>query len=1002
MTIISENFYLIKCEFNDNSVLYFSEGQRAISGINALPLVMSLNNISSDGFSFELQQDDSISSILYWVGSMVTVYDVTVDASSLENEKIIFKGEILEQPSLQSNILSLNVTLPQLKDIYLPESKSINSSDYPLAPESVVGNYLPVIYGTVDDAELLPVQLPKVAYLAERANVGDTHIKVGSAKEFPSTGSFIIDEVTYSYSSHDDDTFYGVDVASPHEIGTATSEDITAIYAAAEHSVSDILYLNTTLSNDEISDKKLYDYSIDLEKSEVTFSRIPLVKIPSNIQNIDINFDNIDASSTAINGINAIAAATGTEVQSASILPTNIDDLEIGYIAFPEPSSQGGTNRIISGTYDVSFNVDVLAGIPQLGKTTVTIGGRIVWVWDGGQVVFDASGTSILYEDDVNFIPVQVILDGAQSNAFHVNVTSASRNIAVGNLDQSSYATLRKTNNTDFIANQTTDNPNYGDIRKAQLVIEHFSTSLDLDKVDVEWDNSKVGELSSQSDASGYQSNHTIEIDTISSGTAELVSTSLDNTLTSAFSRTDNAVSIPINIPVAYTVKRVAGSPLQTLVYPIDTSFALPENVEAGTYIFTVESNVPDGGIINTTEAAINGIVFNPNGGTQDVTVTLTQGQQTISCLHDTNFLFPQGEINTYAYPTITNIRGTVQAKPTSNAIDIQAEAVGGNITITDATSNVSGIQVAANIDGTGTGMLSVDIPAPARSVINSFSLPNITSWNDLTNKQLKLSYVGSDDIDVAIVRAYINVEYNSYIAVPGDRLTATVIGKSGNPADVLENLISMTGEAINQQSYNALKQWADTNSYSFSRRIDSKQNVSKLIATAAEQIAVDVTKVDGEIHFTKWDDTFGSTTVIDEKFFLNEPQISWRSSQDIQNDITLEYNLRRETPLTYELDSGDLSAGSIQSIDLIGKNSTIYEAGWIHDSSLAEYFLEQYDIRHGGFIRYINVDLPFTYSFLKEGDIVSFEAYSLSCRIINLETINGWISIEAEELPAS
>lgn len=994
----SSAFFVVQVVL-DSGTYYFGDRSLTLGSDIILPALLDLSAINPDSVSFSLDDSQVNPAITFWINRPVKIYQLTENSSDASDGYLVFDGIILNQPSLQEGNLGFSAGPSRLNPAVLPPGDPINTQEHPNAGKAALNKLKPVIYGQIDKASLLPIDVPAVTTLAKRAVPGDQSLRVSNTEDFASSGSVVIENQTYSYTSKDDSNFYGLTIVDEHQSGTQVAEAQQAVYLAAGHAVTDIN--NIRASDGDTQESQIFNGTVDLGEATVTFSSPPTLEEEAGEANIEIQFDEVDVSSTAINTINAIQAATGVEIQSATSLPVDITDQAPGEIEFAVPVPQGGTNRIISAAYTVEFDVDILGGIPQLGKTIVTIGGKVAWVWDGGQVVYDASPITVINDRDVNQLPVRVELDGAQSLAFTVDITAASRTVVLGNLDQAAYATLRKPSNTEFIVNQTTDNPNRGRIERARLVVEHFSATQSLDQVDVIWDGSTIGQLSADNLASGGQSVHTIDIDTISSGTAELISTSIDNALTSAFSRVDNAISIPINVPIAYTVRRFFGNPTFTYVYALETTIALPENIVGGTYIFTISSNSAAGGVNNTSQAELEGVAFSPNGSSQNVSVTLADDQTSMTLVHDADLTIPTGEFPTNLFPTIRSITGTVQSRTTENAIDITGEQPTGSIAVMDGTSTVAGVESAANVDGTGTGALTVTIPTPPRTVINTFDLPGIENWPDLTNKQLEFEYAGSDTEDVNIVRAFVAVEFERVIKTPAKKIIASVTGKSGNAADVLKDLIELNGQTVNSSSYTSFQSWCITNSFNFGRIIDSQQEVSGLLNNAAIQANIQLAETESGLAMIRRLDDSTVVTDINDADLFEPATISWSSTDDIENDITVNYR-KIDGEFTESLIINQDTPNAIAALSVTNLNDTRkieFDAGWVAEATSAGIFADDYVKLMAPMRRFISFSLPYSFSRLEQGDLVRYVPADLTARIQSISNEDGWINLTAEEI---
>jgi len=977
----------------DEGTYYVSQSIKQVGSDSILPILVNLSDVSLESCSFSIATAQA-PNVEWWINRSVRLYQVSDGLSAVADGYLIFDGIILGQPTEGPIALEFSCGLSRLNPKELPKSNAINLTDYPNAPKSSLNKNLPVVYGKVNRAELIPVDLPALSSLSRTARPKDTSIVLRDAEAFPESGAVVIDDVVYTYTNKDETTLYGLSITNEHQRGGQVSINQTAVYKGAEHALTAVDVVKAVGSEETEQERVLYNGVVDLANAQITFPYPPTQDLEAGPESIQAQFDQVEVSSTAINGINAIRAATGTETHNASSLPIDISDAEVGKVPFPEPVEQGGTSRIIAGVYTVNYAVTVQAGIPQLGKATVKIGDQIVWVWEGGQIIYNISPVTVEFDRDVNELPVRVELDGGLPGAFKVDILSASREVTVGNLDQAAYATLRKPSNTNLVVQQTTNNPNRGKIERARLVVEYFTTSQSLDCIEVYWDSNLLGKLDADNEANGGESVHTIDIDTISSGTAELITTAIENILTSTISRTDNAVSIPINVPIAYTIKEISGSPSQTIVYSLDTTIALPENLVGGTYQFTIESNDAAGGVNNASDVQLGDATFSLTSTSQTVFVTIPDNEKFLTLRHDTSFVVPTFSLSTSLFPTIKNIKGAVFSKPSENSITLDGGAVEGTSDVFDGTSNVSGVLTSANIDGTGAGTLAINIPTPPRTVVNSFDIVDVIDWSDLTNKTLQLNYVGGGTEDVGIVQAYVLVEYEKTIRAPATKIVANLTGKSGNPADVLKDLIEENQENVELLTYNALHTHFDNSNYVFSRRISSPTDVADLMRSASEQANTLIAKQENGNALIRLFDISSSTIDVGEQDILEFPDLSWSSTDDIENEITVNYSFDDSES------AANLFAESLISKADIGLPRKVdYEARWIDDEVTAQQFLDTYLAVKSPMRRFLNLELPYTFSSLEEGDIINYEPLSSLFRVIGIVNSDGWLSVETEEI---
>jgi len=997
----SQAVLVIKAEL-DEGKYYLTPKPFKVGSTNTIAGVESMGPVEGNSFEFTLALEKFTPSISWWMNRKVKVFQLMQGNGGEGDGFLLFAGKFSNNPVKQGNRLILTCVAESLSTQFLPAGTQITASSHPQAAPESIGKYIPAVYGTIKNHHLLATEQAAFSSLRATVRKGDTVIKLKEARHFPEAGGAIIDGVTYAYASRSENELYGLQIARNHYAGTQVSSSDETEYTAAEHALTAATHFRGRIENGSVEEALSDTPTIDLGEGTLTFTGSPSIAQDAGPESLTVNFDEVADDSTALNAINAIQAATSTQTQTSTANPKAVSDDEDKFIVFGEPEVIGGSSRIINGTYEVDFDVNITTGTPDNGKVTVLIGSAIAWVWDGGKVIYDGSPLTFEYNKDVQEVPVSVQLENAASLAFKVDVLSAKRTVVTGNLDQAAFATLRKSDNTVFSVDQTTDHEQSGTVAQSQLVIEHFTSADAVDQVDVYFDETKLGTLTAENALTAQSSQHNIAIDTISEGTAELISTQVLNALTSTISQTNSAVSIPITVPISYTVKEITGTPSQTIVYALDTQFALPEGLIGGVYTFTVEMNEAGGGFNNSSDASLNGTIFTPNGTSQTVNINLQNNQTSIQVDHDTSFTTGTGSISTYLYPTIKSISGTVLSKPTENSLTVTGGAPTGSVSVQDGTSSISGLDVQPNVDGTGTGDLTVNLPATPRTVFNIFDLSGVRGWSDLSDKNLRLEYNGTGTADVHIIRAYIAVDYDRTIYVPAESVVAEITGKSGKPADVMDDLLSTAGMTVEASSKAALKSHHEENSYEIARCIHRPTDIAYLLETAAEQSFSGFFHSSDGVKLFSHSDLGGTVTSITSKDVLAEPVITPVSLEEVENAILLSYQedggaygkslyVDQNTPNTYCSSSASISGED---------NLVEYEAGWIQGDATATQFLDTY-VAHRALPRFqVRLSLPYSFSKLDIGDLVYLAEESLLVRVTQLLNENGWITCRGFTVP--
>ena len=255
--------------------------------------------------------------------------------------------------------------------------------------------------------------------------------------------------------------------------------------------------------------------------------------------------------------------------------------------------------------------------------------------------------------------------------------------------------------------------------------------------------------------------------------------------------------------------------------------------------------------------------------------------------------------------------------------------------------------------------------------------------------RQIKITYTSSGGEAVALVRAVLLIDYDVIINKPSSNVTATVTGKSSNPADVIDYIANVSGHNINAGSLEKIRVWS--NSLFYNRRIDKKIDALTLLDMSIKQINADLYSDMSVIRFF---DT-SLSAVIDEDDLLTPESFFW--SNDLFNNISFKYNHdgnRYTNIITADVDNNDHCKLNYSKIK--ETRSVEIQLGFITDATTAGQYRSDFTARNSVLKKFINLELPFTYS-LKEGDRIDYK--DSFYRIINLDTDNTWISLTAEAM---
>ena len=683
-------------------------------------------------------------------------------------------------------------------------------------------------------------------------------------------------------------------------------------------------------------------------------------------------------TSQALNPLNAIKGATGTFVQNPNIFPGTVYVGDTSFVVFPSPS----IDRVILGNYTATFSVDTSG---YIGEIRATIAGKLVYVADNGVVLF--TDTNFDYDEDTDQIPIAISGGGS------ITVTGLTRTVITGNLDDANYATLKHPNNTTFRAMQTTVNPNRGRITKVSAVVEWFSTDAWVGEADVFFSGIKIGSLAQQG-VEGQTFDRTVSIDSVTQGTAQLLSSDITKSYSGGTASLQNVITA-MNESVQVNYQYVGNiNPLQGYEFEVSVSVYAPEKVASNgnTFTYSWMGGTTGGG----NWFSVGGVSISPTGSAGTATANLpsmSSGQlvtiEGIVFVSATDVSHAQSLVYLFAKMLSITFNWSLNAIIQNNTATFQ------NIAQSNRTLNHSG--TAVSLSG---GNINITTPAPARTSVNTFPIPWITDWNSLTNQVIEVQWAnGSAAANIALVQTYISVEFEKATASIPLEVTATVIGSSSNPADVLSLLALELGETLDISGKLRLKTWATANSFTFNRRIAEIVDGLTLFTFASQQAGVFLAKRNTTIFPTRWLDVSEESTFIEDSILLSPASFSWVDQLD--NDITVKYLKDYSTQAyskTLRAYSGNNNICSQSVRDIKETIITEIQAGWVTDLTTAQLLLDTYVTLYAKLRKKVSLSLPYAYSYIEEGDMLDYN--NIAWKVVSISRPSGFITISAVEIP--
>lgn len=993
-TPASQSFMVLAIELDSGPV--FLAGQRATLGDDRLhPAVLSVGEVSTGGFSVELEQQalpDYADG--WWINRAAALIECTPDMESVYDGLIRFDGRIEAEPSEQAGVMSFAVA-PYRKIVKtLPGLGLITATDWPLASDSAMGAVKPMIFGTVDDCPLLAVQVQPNTTLTDAASPADAQLAVADATALDAAGSVVVDGHTYTYTSRTDTLLLGMTISAGHRPGTLVAQAGSNVYLAAGEAVSAIDTLR--------ADGQLIEGgTVSLSAATVTYTAPPSVVASAERYTRFEQFDALATGNTATNGVNAIRAVINTYTQLGTPTGTITNATENGGVTFSRPADG---NRIISGTYAVQFSVAVGT---QVGWARVKIGGDVVWYYEPGVgVLYNNSPAAVTFDDDADLLPVVVeVAEGGSTNQVTVTIVAASRLILTGNLGDANYATVG--NGQALKVKQTGVLADMGPIASVKLGVRWFKTDDAIGTTAVTFAGRALGPLK-VTQTGGASLNQTIAVNSVTQGAASLPSQPISTTVsggTASLSHSSVAFKYTISAPMTTFVVAGGWGTIFTgtgdfsgwdfaslgaiqvsIVYQatslIDASSKAAEQI-VEFYSGSTALSASDGGWATIVD-----------GKAYERTMTLSVAPTAIRWRYVPSAFTAT---TTYRWTSLTSVTFSYNSKITQGAAVLSSTAASGSSAALAAQA-LANSGIAVSLSG---GAVQITVPAPPRMTDTLYDLPWITTWAALTDAIAEIALTGSG-ASLAICQVWLQIEYDVQTLGAAQQITATVTGRSGNPADVIQTLAEASGETVAIADQARLAAWCTASSMAFARRLSDPADALQLLTFAAEQAACDLYPGTDGLIMRRWDDEACPITAVADAYLLGVATVAW--AERVETDITLAY---REDYATGNGMVRVVQANAANDITCAQTDAAMQattpvqlDGGWLRADASAALLLAAYVRRYAVMRRVTTLDLPYTFGTVEAGDLIDWR--DSFWRVLAAPTDNGWQSLALEERPVS
>lgn len=990
----SMSFQVLAIELDSGPV--FLAGRSASLGDDVLhAAVLSIGQIDNGGFGVTIE-NQALPAYAdgWWINRAAMLLDVTPDMESVYDGLVRFDGRIDAEPSEQNGVLSFAVA-PYRKIIKtLPGLGLIEASAWPLASDAAMGAQKPMIFGTVEDCPLLAVQVQPGTTLTEAATPADAQLAVADATVLAASGSVVVDGHTYTYSSRTDTLLLGMVIVAGHRPGTLVAQAGSNVYLAAGEAVTAIDTLRASPVGAG-SPAILEGGTIDLAAATVTYTAPPAVVAAAERYTRFEQFDALATGNTASNGVNAIRAVINTYTQSGTPTGTITNATENGGISFARPADG---NRIVSGTYAVQFSVAVGS---QVGWARIKIGGDVVWFYEpGAGVLYNNSPAAITFDDDADLLPVVVeVAAGGSTDQVTVTIVTASRLILTGNLDDANYATVAP--GQALKVKQTGALADLGPIASVKLGVRWFKTDATIGTTAVTFAGRALGPLK-VTQAGGASLNQTINVNVTSQGTASLPQQNISTVVsggTASLSHSSIAqqqVVYAVTAPVGGTATERGFSKIPTLtgwesaLGAITCKLAVRTTTGAAPTNAFMYANIRRANGTTIAQASINTIASWTN-----VATNLYEGSFTISELPDS--VFWEETFKTASTDTMVSMAFSYNAKITNGSVSQNnTPAAGYSNPLTAQALGNSGIAVAAS-----NNVVTLTVPAPPRMTDTLYDLPWIGTWAALTDTVAEIALTGTG-ASLAICQVWLQIEYDVQTFAAAEQITATVTGRSGNPADVIATLAEASGETVALADQVRLAAWCTANGMAFARRLSEPADALQLLTFAAEQAACDLYPSPAGLIMRRWDDEACPLTAVADADLLDVAAVAW--SDRVETDITLSYRDDYATGngmiRVVQANAANTMACAQTEAAILATGAVHIEGGWLRSDAAAALLLAAYVRRYAAMRRLTTLSLPYRFSAVAAGELIDWR--DAFWRVTEAATDNGWTSLALEERPVS
>lgn len=171
--------------------------------------------------------------------------------------------------------------------------------DYPDAPEQSIGKTRPVVIGDVDEVSGILVRKSQQTQLTSVAIPGGSILDVSSTKNFPASGTVIINDNEISYGSLKSTQFLGCSgINEFHYSGDSVLEKVTDhryLFSDPDYPIKEISNVRV---GGHLADSD--DFSVDIDNGEVVFSSKPKKTDSIDTKFLQAQNDTVGTGNTAI------------------------------------------------------------------------------------------------------------------------------------------------------------------------------------------------------------------------------------------------------------------------------------------------------------------------------------------------------------------------------------------------------------------------------------------------------------------------------------------------------------------------------------------------------------------------------------------------------------------------------------------------------------------------------------------------------------------------------